>query len=107
MEGLVAGMTEPASKTLDDVIAFLNQALDTDPAAISALFLHRTPCNEALAEHPTIQVRENCTVSPLGLLNGFFGIRGDGFGHLTALLETDGKLSRFERTPIRSERVSS
>ena len=46
-------------------------------------------------------------MSPLGLLNGFFGIRGDGFGHLTALLNTDGKFSRFERTPIRSERVSS
>ena len=44
MEGLVAGMTEPASKTLDDVIAFLNQALDTDPAAISTLFRRRVAC---------------------------------------------------------------
>ena len=41
---------EPTPKTVDDLSAFLNQALETDPAAISALFLHRTPCNEALAE---------------------------------------------------------
>jgi hypothetical protein len=90
---------EPTPKTVDDLSAFLNQALETDPAAISTLFRRRVACNLAMADHPTIQVHADSTVGPLGLLNGLFGIREDGYGYLTAMW--DDSISRilgFERT---------
>src|SRR5687767_1323573 len=61
----------------------LNQAFEADPSAIWTLFNAYTPCNEALADHPTVQVIEKdvptevegqtekrFTVGPLGLING-------------------------------------
>ena len=91
-------MTEPTPKTVDDLIAFLNQALETDPAAISTLFRRRVACNLAMADHPTIQVHSDFTVGPLGLLNGLFGIREDGYGHLTAMWgDSISRILYFER----------
>lgn len=55
----------------------LNEAYAADPAAIHALICNRVPCNQALADHPTIQVEvnrvaagESYAVGMLGVING-------------------------------------
>lgn len=55
----------------------LNSALRTDPKAIERLMEYRTPCNEALANHPDVTTTESRVwwrkadvVGPLGLING-------------------------------------
>lgn len=55
----------------------LNEAYAADPAAIHALLCNRVPCNQELADHPTIVVEENTvaegssyTVGMLGVING-------------------------------------
>jgi hypothetical protein len=57
-------------------VRFLNECFKTDPEATKALFAHRVPVNEAMADHPTVQVAagDPPTMSILGLLNGFVGV---------------------------------
>jgi hypothetical protein len=78
----------------------LNEAFAADPAAMHCLVKHRIPCNETLADHPTIQVSTNqfgeterFAVGLTGILNGIlepatgkriaFMISDDGEGTLT------------------------
>lgn len=81
-----------------DVVALLNEAVKLDPAAMHALVESRVPCNEALADHPTIQVSvyDERTGEPtpgqfkvgiLGILNGLFGTDSAGWGCITANFE--------------------
>jgi hypothetical protein len=58
------------------VVTFLNECYKIDPDAIKALFAHRVAVNDAMADHPTVQVTSGDppTMSILGLLNGFVGI---------------------------------
>ncbi len=59
---------------IENVIDKLNEILYADPAAINILFKHKTVCNEALANHPTVQVQQSgvmSTVRFIGILNGF------------------------------------
>jgi len=55
------------------IIDALNSALAADPAAISMLFGIRVPCNQTLADHPTVQVlappQAGFTVSAMGVIN--------------------------------------
>lgn len=52
----------------------LNRAFATDPRAVESLIRKRVPCNQALAEDPTIVVGESpiCgnDLGTLGLING-------------------------------------
>lgn len=51
----------------------LNAAFAADPLAMRALLINVVPCNQALADHPTIQVAEydeGFTVGMLGVING-------------------------------------
>jgi len=76
----------------DDVVALFNEAFALDPVAISTLVNYRVPCNDALANHQTIQCgtaenwrkrrpnthglpddAQGSVVGLLGLLNGIFG----------------------------------
>lgn len=60
-------------QALKEMCQILNEALEADPQAITALLSLRVPCNETLAAHPTIQVRDEkgeVTIGTLGLLNG-------------------------------------
>ncbi|TXH15675.1 MAG: hypothetical protein E6R03_06765 [Hyphomicrobiaceae bacterium] len=84
-----------------DLIAFLNSIAAIDPAAMHALLLLRVPCNEALADHPTAQVRSDergASISLLGLLNGYCGAHDDGLnkgcGPVAAVYE-DSKFKGF------------
>lgn len=64
----------------DEMIQYLNDLLDSDPALVSALVSTRYPCNAATAAHPTVQVHpgEPPTCGFLGVLNGFYGVFDDG-----------------------------
>jgi hypothetical protein len=89
---------------LDTAIDVLNRALAADPVAMAMLFGFRTPCNEALANDPTIQVSNyrgegnQNLVGPLGVINGLFGIDSRGWGRIQMLVNDDGTIVRFERT---------
>ena len=55
----------------------LNEAYKADASAIHSLICNRVPCNQALADHPTIQVEinnmtptETFSVGMLGIING-------------------------------------
>ena len=111
------------SVSIAKVVEVLNRALEADPEAIRALFNQRTPCNQQLADDPTIQVGDpgefaSCmgtSIGLLGLINGFFGVDEDtGYGAIAAHFvrwETDGRLTleRFEDVDferIRSQQLS-
>ncbi|APU88927.1 hypothetical protein Rctr197k_121 [Virus Rctr197k] len=91
-------------RTLDETIAFLNEVLALDPAAVTRLVETRVSCTEALADHPSVQVQDHKTGTPsvglLGLLNGLFGADEENWGAIAALFEDDGRLVRFERSSI-------
>ena len=77
------------------VVDLLNEAAKLDPQAIRALVDTRVVCNQALADHPTIQVgpaSEHDSGGPsvvglLGILNGIFGTFDDGWGCIAAVIE--------------------
>ena len=95
----------------DELIAFLNSLLAIDRYAIAELLIFAAPCNQELADHPSVQVRgaEGTTyiqpgtfrVGLLGILNGYCGtLEGgehDQWGPIAAVY-ADGQLARFERT---------
>jgi hypothetical protein len=61
---------------LEKIVDLLNEALVRDPEAMTALVKSRVPCNESLANHPTIQVAVEpgesieYSLGLVGLLNG-------------------------------------
>lgn len=76
--------------TIDHAIAVLNEAVEKDREAMRALIFNHVPCNDALADHPTIQVKDRngeTSVGFLGVLNGLFGIAPDGCGAIAAEFE--------------------
>lgn len=96
----------------DSLIAFLNELVAIDPYAIAELLCVRVPCNQAMADHPSVQVQGSdgsvTYIAPgthrvglLGVLNGYCGTieSGDhaGWGPITAEYE-DARLVRFVRT---------
>lgn len=79
--------------SVNDAIEVLNRMLEADPEATVSLFLDgRVPCNERLADDPTIQAKAHgeyngmkvFSVGPLGIINGLFGIDEGGWGPITA-----------------------
>lgn len=90
------------SVTVDEVIAILNSALESDREAIQTLVQSRVRCNKTLADHPEIQVGAmDCghEVGILGILNGLFGVDENGWGFICAIYDApDGKLTHFART---------
>lgn len=85
----------------DRAIDMLNDALQRDPVAISALVAARVPCNEVLADHDTIQVwfkDGEYRIGLLGVLNGLFGKHNDGYGRIAAVVDDD-VVTSFIRTP--------
>lgn len=86
--------------TLDETIEYLNELIEVDRVAIAALIANRVPCNEELADHPTVQVyaqHGGFLVGMLGILNGLFGIHENGYGPIAFTFE-DGSLLAVGRT---------
>jgi hypothetical protein len=72
------------------VVRLLNEMLKMDGKAVDDLISHRVNCNEALSDHPTVQVRkigESYQVGMLGVLNGMFGVYEEGDGIIAAVYE--------------------
>lgn len=91
------------------ILKLLNAAVKADAAAIGKLVDHRVPCNDKLADHPTIQCgvvstpesSDRPVVGMLGLINGilgeFYQWNGDPLRMVCAVIDDDdGKLLRFE-----------
>ena len=96
------------SITIDETIELLNSMLNADRPATAALVANRVPCNEALADHDTIQVSEQnggFHVGLLGVINGLFGVDEYGWGPIATVWTHDvgefGFLERFERAKPR------
>jgi len=63
--------------TLDEAVEYLNELIETDRPAMGALIANRVPCNQKMAEHPTVQVMAQhggYHVGLIGIINGLFGI---------------------------------
>lgn len=80
---------------IDYAIDVLNDALDHEPDAMAELFSHRVivTSDEFINKSP-VQVGsesddEPVTMGVLGLINGLFGTKDDGWGHIYADVDTD------------------
>jgi len=92
------------SVTVEDVVDLLNEALELDRDAIETLVESRVPCNQALADHPSIQVSAHTKtdrsvgsfkVGLLGILNGIFGVDANGWGPIVACFDDNDRLEKF------------
>ena len=84
------------------IIEYLNSLIKLDKDAIGRLIELRTPCNNNLAKHETVQVLDEGTnnnpkysVGLLGILNGLCGIDDDGYGFIMAEIDGDNNLIKF------------
>jgi len=80
------------SITPQEVCDLLNELIELDPTAIGALMINCVPCNEGIADHPTVQVYERhqgFTLGVLGLINGPFGIDSKGWGQIAYSLDAE------------------
>lgn len=87
--------------TPQQAVDVLNSALAADPEATAALVANRVACNQAMADHPTIQVRgydetetlsgegDGFAIGLLGVINGLFGIDAEGWGAIAVVVEED------------------
>lgn len=117
-EGLV-GATREAPTDVDAaaadldmarrIVAFLQEMIDLDPEAVSALIAARVPCSQALAGHPSVQVGTAAEVAKLqaseegepaglpyrvgllGFLNGLVGTATDGRGLVAVIMDDSGR----------------
>lgn len=75
------------------VCEFLNSLLAVDQQAITDLWKQRVRCNLSMANHPTVQVRQetesDCSVSFLGILNG---LSWDSYVAIAAVYNPDTDL---------------
>ena len=86
---------ENRTNSIDFAIDVLNRALRADRQALEKILDYRVECNKKLADDPTIQVVSGedlegvkiSTVGALGLINGIFGIRDNGWGYIAAEYE--------------------
>ena len=92
------------SEFADQAIRVLNEALELDPIAINQIFGAYVYVNEALADHPTIQVgrlndgKQN-SLRFLGLINGICGADIDDWGFVCVHYDESNRIIRFGRTP--------
>jgi hypothetical protein len=89
--------------TPDATAELLNELLSIDRQAVSGLIATRIPCNDLLADHPTVQVvTENgqCKVGFLGILNGLFGVDDKGYGPI-AIEVKEEDMTTIERFVVR------
>jgi hypothetical protein len=89
---------------VDRIIGLLNEMTQADREAVQLLVETRVPCNDALADHPTVQVhseRGRHTVGLLGILNGILGADDEGWGYVCAVFDDHMQLVNFKPTPPR------
>jgi hypothetical protein len=89
--------------TPQDVCNTLNEMLALDYECVFNLISNRQQCNEAVANHPTIQVLyclndEFPKVGLIGVLNGMFGANESGIGAIHYQTDAEGKILEFKLT---------
>lgn len=90
-----------------EAILVLNRIHDADKTVLPALINFRVPCNDAVADDPTVQVGpmkipygdRHCDVGLLGIVNGLFGCDERTIGFICARYDADHNLVGFMRTP--------
>ena len=71
----------------------LSAACLVDPVAVLALFQGAVPCNQAMADHPGVEVRDDKTVTVLGVLQSF----AFGYGkNIVLTIDDKGRAIRFD-----------
>ena len=99
----MAKQEEPKKISVDQVIDYLNELLQIDRCAMGALVSNRVPCNEAMADHESVQVlgvNGGHIVGMLGIINGMFGVDGNGYGQIIYESDVNGartNIVRFRR----------
>ncbi len=94
-------------KLAGELVDYLNGLAAIDPAAVLALVGTRFGCNEAMANHPTVQVRGYgngvdvpYTVGLMGILNGFVGVDDGRLGFIQRIVDDeDPKAIAFKVAP--------
>lgn len=82
----------------NSIVAFMNELVKADHEAITSLINNRVECNEALAQHPTIEVMlldNKYLVGLLGILNGICRTNDKSAGPICAAFEDNGNLAFF------------
>ena len=88
---------------LEHAVLVLNQVNELDPTVLPELIDYRVSCNKALADHPTVRVGKWSEKKPfglvgedkgyevglLGILNGLFGVKENGYGYIAARYADD------------------
>ena len=89
---------------IDFAIGVLNDTLEHEPDAMYSLFAYRVEVtSEEFIENSPVQVGsdsedEPVTMGVLGLINGLFGMRDDGWGHIFADINPETReIMRFGR----------
>lgn len=90
--------------TKEQAVTLLNEIHRLDPTVLQELVTHRVPCNEALANHPTVQVGlvdvqdGKFEVGILGIINGLFGVDDKGWGFIAANISNppESQLTGFD-----------
>lgn len=87
--------------SIANALETLNELLALDKEAMCNLLEARVECNEAMAEHDTLQVLaigKGYMLGILGVLNALFGAREDGWGEITLKLNDNNEAAAFIRT---------
>ena len=86
--------------SIDEAIDLLNDMLRIDPMATNVLFCAAAPVNQALRDHPTIQVGGEPGYFPvvrlMGVINGIFGVDENVCGAIAAEYD-NGRIIGFRR----------
>lgn len=88
---------------IDQAIEVLNRIHKADPSVMQSLIFHRVPCNQLVADDPTVQVghsehlSEGWEVGILGIINGLFGVDENKWGHIYANFDDHGVLVNFSK----------
>ena len=91
---VVNGTASGEPMAAETAVEVLNELFEMDPEAADRLFNARVPCNETLADHPTVVCRPTTTGHEVGLLGVINGIlaREDPCGSgVAALVDPETK----------------
>ena len=80
-----------------EILDVMNSVYKADPKAIRELMETRVPCNDRLADHPTVAVSREKKVGILGILNGITWKNGERF---EAMYDENDELVGFRLMPL-------
>lgn len=117
MQKLMAEAHVVLEETIADrIVLLLNELLEMDyEATVALVFGPHVPCNQAVADHPSVQVRDlpeehhkgerKWGVRVMGLLNGIAGHYPDGWGRVSG--QFDVVCENSEHKPTEQQRGKS